>query len=666
MRSSFATLAATLAAAMAGAAAQASPAALTELPGPAFPNYADAAQLTQACDAGLKSVRTQLKRLELHATDGRWLAAYDDLNASIEDASGPVDLLVNVHPDKAIRDAAQACTLRWQDFSSSLNQNGTLYRSLLKLKPRDAIDRRFAQDLRETFEDAGADLPAPQRERAKQIVDRITDLAQQFDRNIREDGTRVAFTEQELQGVPEAVWKDAKHDDEGRYLLGLDYPTYFPVMQLAENPATRERIWRAKTNEGGDANLKLLGEITQLRQEYAQLFGFKSYDDFALRRRMAGTSQRVESFLADVKQAVAARELQDLAELREAKAKHLGQAPEATKFERWDLLFYTERLRRERYAVDQELFRQYFPPQESLGFVLHVAEKMLGVRYTRVQPQQPLWQGDVQAYAVSDAASGKPLATLYVDLYPREGKYNHAAVWSFRSGSTRIHRTPQAALVVNFNRKGLTLQELETLLHELGHSLHNNLSATRYTAQWGTSVQRDFVEAPSQMLEDWVYDKKVLKLFAEVCASCKPVPDELVEQAVKAKEFAKGSFYARQQLYASYDIALHGPGAPEPMALWARMEGATPLGYVPGTKFPAGFSHVAGGYAAGYYGYLWSLVIAMDLRTAFAPDKLDTAVGLRYRKDVLGNGGQRSAESLLKDFLGRDTNSQAFYDYLRH
>lgn len=637
--------------------------AAATLPGPAFPAFETPAQVQGACDAGLARVQARLKSLERQRPDARWLGAFDQLNADIEDAYYPIGFMINVHPDKAVRDAAQACDLRWQDFSSTLGQNETLYRAATKVPARDAIDREAKRLAIEGFEDSGVSLPREQRARAKALLDRINELGQQFDKNVRDDGTQVAFTEAELQGVPEGVWKKAKRDAQGRLLLGLSYPVYLPVMQTGEVAAARERMWRAKSNEGGDANLKLLGEITQLRREYARLFGFASYDDFVLRRRMARDTASASKFLDDVKAAVTGKEAEDLAELREAKARHLGQPLEATKLERWDLSFYAERVRKERYAIDQEAFRQYFPPQESLQFVMRLAERLLGVRYERVDAK--LWHPDVQAYAATDVATGRPLATLLVDLYPREGKYNHAAVWGYRNASTRLHRVPQAALVVNFDRKGLTLDELETLLHEFGHALHNNLSATRYSGQGGTGVQRDFVEAPSQMLEDWVYDKRVLQLFAEVCPSCKPVPEGLIAKAKIAKDYAKGTFTARQHLYASYDLALHAADAPDPMALWARMEGATPLGHVPGTKFPAGFGHVAGGYAAGYYGYLWSKVVALDLRTAFADDRLDAKVGARYRATILANGGQRPPRELVREFLGRETNSKAFYDDLK-
>jgi thimet oligopeptidase len=638
-------------------------AATPVLPGPAFPQYRSAAQLKKVCDQGLKAAHQRLRTLERRKVDAGWLGAYDDFYAFLEDTQYPIEFVLNVHPDKPVREAAQACSLRWADFSSSYGQNARIYRALKAAPTVDAIDRELVRVGAGGFEDSGVALAPAQRARAKQILDKLSELDQNFEKNIRDAGVKVAFTEAELKGVPEGVWTGKPRDEQGRIVLGVDYPSYGPVLQSADSAEARERMWRAKVNEGGAPNLKLLAEIEQARNEYARLFGFTNYVDFSLRRKMAKDSATAWKFLDQVKTAVTEGERADLVELRTAKAQHLGTPAEATEVKRWDSSYYSERIRQQRYSVDQEAFRQYFPPQDSLRFTMRIIEKMMGVRYTPVKAQ--LWHPEAQAFAVSDVASGKTLATLYVDLYPREGKYNHAAVWPLRSSASRIHRTPTAALVVNFDRQGLTLDEVETLLHELGHAVHNNLSRTRYASQGGTAVMQDFVEAPSQMLEDWVYDKQVLKLMAEVCASCKPVPDELIAKALAARDFAKGSLYGRQHLYASYDLALHGTDMPEPMALWARMEGATPLGHEPGTMFPAGFAHVAGGYGAGYYGYLWSLVLAMDLRTEFQADKLSPDTGRRYRDIVLGNGGQRPAPELVHEFLKRDANAKAFFEYLR-
>ncbi len=632
-------------------------------PGPAFPHFDTPAALQRACDDGLATAAVELHRLERRAADAHWLDAYDAFSARLEDLANPIQFVSAVHPDKAMRSASEACELRWNDFNSSLGQNERLYQAARQLRPADAIDRELLKVTLEGFEDSGVGLPPPQRLRAKQLSDQINELGQAFERAIRDANIKLAFTEVELEGVPEGVWKAAPRDADGRFLLGLDYPVYLPLMQSAERAATRERMWRAKTNEGGEANLQRLAEIATLRRDYASLFGASSWAEFTLRRRMAETPARVRHFLDEVKAAVEARERREIDELRQAKAAHTGQPIEAVRLERWDVSFYTERVRRARYAVDQEAFRAYFPPQQSLAFALRVIERLMGVRYQRVA-SVGLWHPEVQTYAVSDASSGRPLGTLWVDLYPREGKYNHAAVWGLRSASKVLKRASQAALVVNFDRHGLTLDELETLLHELGHAVHNNLSATRHAQQAGTSVKRDFVEAPSQMLEDWVYDPRVLALFAEVCPKCTPVPAALIEQARIARDYGKGIQSARQLLYAGYDLALYDTAAQDPLALWERMEGATPLGYVAGTMFPAGFAHIASGYSAGYYGYLWSLVVALDLRTAFARDRLDAKVGRRYRQRVLARGSERPPAALVRDFLGRDFNSKAFFDDL--
>ncbi len=634
-----------------------------ELPGPAFPTFASPAALDAACQHNVATVGAAIKALERRPPGPDWLARYDDINALAEDLSGPIFLLSNVHPDKPMRDASEACELRWQDLLSSLAQNERLYQAARRLKPRDAIDREFLRLTLESFEDSGVSLTKDKRARAKAIVDRVTELDQQFSKNIRDENVRVAFSEAELAGVPDNVWKSAKRDDQGRVLLGLDYPTSVPVLQAAQNPSTRERMWRAKNNEGGQANLALLAEIAQLRREYARLFGFASYADFTLRRRMAENTVNAKRFLEDVRLAVTEREKRELGELREAKARDLGRSLADVKLERWDTSYYTERVKRDRYSVDQHQFRPYFPPQESLALVMRVIEKVMGVRYTRVTGVT-LWHPDAQAYVASDVKTGRSLATLYVDPYPRDGKYNHAAVWPIRSGSTRLHRAPQAALVVNFDRQGLSLDEMETLLHEFGHAVHNNLSTTRHSS--GSNVLRDFVEAPSQMLEEWVYDPRVLALMREVCPVCKRVPDDLLAKAKVSERYGKGAQYARQHLFASFDLALYDADAPEPMALWQRMEGATVLGHVPG-------HHVAGWVFARRWGLCGRLLrLPVERGRGSRSPKRRSAKTSSTRGSAgatatpcwpRADSDHRSA--LVRAFLGRDSNAEAFFEDLK-
>ncbi len=624
-----------------------------------FPRYADAAAVRADCDRLLADLKRQARAIEALPEQGAdVLAALDAMAQRSEDTLGPLDLYSSVHPLKPVRDAADACNLAAQRLNTAFLQNEKVYRRLKQAAVADDIDRRLQREQLDAFEDSGVALAPEARARAQRLNAQMARLSQDFERRVRESRDTVAFTEAELEGVPAQVWRTAKRDAQGRVRLGLDYPTADPVIERAVREATRERMWRATMRLGGEANLATLQRLAELRRDYARLFGFEAYADFVMRRRMVKSAAEAGTFLDSVAEAVSARERADLAVLREAKAQLTGRPLADTAVRRWDVAYLTERARQDRYAVDQEAFRAYFAPQHSLAFVFAVAQRLFGVRFEPLA--QTLWHAEAHAYAVRDA-DGRLLGTLAVDLFPRQDKYNHAAVWSFRNVSTKTGRLPAAALVTNFDRQGLTLGELETLLHEFGHALHALLSGTRYAIEGGTNVQLDFAEAPSQMLEDWVYDPAVLALFQQVCAECAPVPREMIERASRARHFAKGLMFSRQLLYARFDLALHGRRVEPPQALWARMEGATPLGTVAGTMFPASFGHLASGYGAGYYGYLWSLVVAEDLRTAFAADRLDAGVGRRYRDTVLTHGGEIAPEELVRRFLGRPGNGDAFF-----
>ncbi len=320
-------------------------------------------------------------------------------------------------------------------------------------------------------------------------------------------------------------------------------------------------------------------------------------------------------------------------------------------------------MRKARYSVDQEALRAYFPTEASVQYAMQLASTLYGVEF--VARDVPRWHSDVRYYDVydrlPDGKRGAFVGGIYLDLFPRDGKYNHAAAFPVRGVSTLANRTPISVLVANLNAKGLNHEELETLLHEYGHVLHGVLSKTRYVDQSGTSVKRDFVEAPSQMFEEWARREEPLALFAQICPTCPRLTKEQIAQLDAARKFGRGNFFARQGEYALYDMRLHTgtPGAPMPP--WIAIENAGPLGFVDGSLFPAGFGHLLGGYAAGYYGYMWSQVIALDMLSAFDGKLMNPAVGQRYRQTILASGGQRPPHALVEAFLGRKPNSDAFY-----
>ena len=334
-----------------------------------------------------------------------------------------------------------------------------------------------------------------------------------------------------------------------------------------------------------------------------------------------------------------------------------------TRIDRWDVAFYRERIREQRYNIDQEELRRYFPSAQTMRWVLDMSERLYGVRFQ--EATVPVWHPEVRYFDVTDADDGRFLGGLYVDLFPREGKYGHAAVWPVRRSSELADRRPISVLVTNFDRQGLTHAELETLLHELGHALHNIFSQTRYNNHGGTSVELDFVEAPSQMYEEWARRPETLATMRSTCPECPTLDAEQVERLNAARLFGIGNRYAEQWLLAAFDMELAGATPVEAMAAWSRLEGETPLGHVPETRFPAQFGHVASHYGAGYYGYMWSEVIALDLLSAFGEDLMDPIVGARFRDAILSRGGEAPAMQMVEGFLGRPVGREAFFRTIR-
>jgi Zn-dependent oligopeptidase len=637
------------------AALLAPPAALAERP---LVTLYDAAALTAACDAALAHARQEVVVMETKRGPNSILVEWNRLQAAIEDLVGPAYLLGSVSPDKALRDATEPCLQKFATLNTDLFQDEKLYKRVQIAQAVNPHQAKFRKDLLEGFEDSGVTLPPDKRARAKEIFDRLEELRQAFDRNVRDDATEVSFTPAEMEGLPESYLRARKPGADGNYVLRLDYPSYFPFLAHAKSAAARERYWRAKQREGGEANLAALERIFKLRQELARLYGLKSFAEYSLRRKMAGTPATVDKFLGEVHSAVAGLEKRELAELRAQKAKDLGQPLKAVRLDRWDVTYYQERLRRARFAIDQEKLRAYFPTGKAVDYTLLIAQRLYGITFR--EAKVPVWHPDVRYFDVLDAKSGDFIGGFYLDLYPREGKYRHAAAFPLHGSSLIAHRTPLAALVTNFNREGLDHDELQTLMHEFGHVLHNVLSRVDYDPQAGTSVKVDFVEAPSQMFEEWARREQPLALFREVCPDCPHLSADDIRRLDAARKYGQGVRYARQWLYATFDMALATDPRP-PLEVWKALEGATPLGYVEGTMFPASFAHIASNYAAGYYGYMWSQALALDMLTPFKPDMLDPVVGARYRDTILSQGGQREESDMVRDFLGRAPTTDAFF-----
>ena len=626
----------------------------------------DDVTVAAACKQTLLEAKANLARLETvpleQATVQSILDPWDDVNIAVENVVGPAAILANVHPDKKARDAAQDCLIKTSEYETEVYQNEKLFQRVSAVRNTTGAQARLRTLLIESFEDSGVALPTDKRARAKEISDRLTVLGEEFAKNIRENNTRLTFTPAEYKGLPQS-YIDRVKNAEGNIVVGFDYPDYVPFMSASENEKARERYYLAYMKRGTARNLEILDEVVKLRKELATLYGYPSYAHYVTKRRMSETPQAVNTFLADVSTSVTDVEKRELEELRKLKSETLRTPLAQTKIGRSDVTYWRERMREKKYAIDQESTRKYFPTATTTAWLLDVTSRLYGLKFEPAVV--PVWHPDVLYYDVKDAATGAFIGGAYLDLYPREGKYKHAAAWPVRAGSLRTGRKPISVLVTNFDRNGLTFDEVETFFHEFGHVMHGVLSETHYASQAGTSTQRDFVEAPSQIYEEWARRPETLALLKAHCPNCPELDAKTVQALLDARNYGKGIDYLRQYQYAAFDMALASENPSAAIDAWKKIEGASLLGHIPGTEFPGTFAHITGGYAAGYYGYMWSEVIGKDMLSAWGNNILDANVGQKFRKGILARGGEEPAKVIVERFLGRPVSSRAFFDELK-
>jgi thimet oligopeptidase len=478
-------------------------------------------------------------------------------------------------------------------------------------------------------------------------------------KNVRDNTTKLTFTPAEHAGL--ALHVDRLKNADGTSPSGSTTRLH-PFMNSGDNEKARERYYIAYMKRGTARNLAILDEVVKLRKELATLYGYPSYAHYVTKRRMSETPQAVNTFLDDVAKSVKDVEKRELDDLRKLKSGTLKTPLASTKLNRWDVSYWREKLRAQRYAIDQESTRKYFPSDATREWIIDITSRMYGVKF---EPAQVPVCTRGALYGVKEASTGAYVGGVYLDLYPRDGKYKHAAAIPMRHGSTRSGRRPISVLMTNFDREGLTADDVETFFHEFGHVMHNTLSNTEFASQGGTSVQRDFVEAPSQIYEEWACRPETLALLKAHCKDCPELDAKTIKALDDARNYGKGIDYARQHNYAAFDMAIAGETPSSSMDAWKKVEGASLLGFVPGTEFPGTFAHLVGGYAAGYYGYMWSEVIGKDMLSMWGDNILDSSVGMRFRKQVLARGGEQPAKVVVEEFLGRPVNSKAFFDELR-
>ena len=606
----------------------------------------------------LRTAADQIAALKVASTgDTAILQLWNDASIALANAFAVTSLMSSVHPDPAVVELAEAIEVEARRFSSDLYLDRAVFDQLagVRQEPLDEGARRMLGDALRSFRRSGVDLDEDTRDRLRGLNERETELGQAFARNIR-DGRREALVPASaLEGLPPDFVEAHPADDEGKVRITTEYPDVHPFLTHSRDPEARRAVAMEYFNLAWPDNDPVLHDLLRLRDDKARLLGYPSWPDFDAEVKMIRSGAEIEKFIDRVSAEAHEAGQRDLAVLE---ARGAREGIEQIDLSSWRYCF--EAVKREQYGVDGQEVRRYFDFARVHQGLLDVTSRLFGVTYEQVAV--PTWHEEVTTYDVH--LDGTRIGRIHLDLHPRDRKYNHAAQFDLVSG-VRERQLPEGVLVCNFNRGLMEHHEVVTLFHEFGHLMHHVLAGRHEWVRFsGVATEWDFVEAPSQMLEEWAWDAAVLQLFA-VDADGTPIPAELVERMRAADEFGKGFLARTQMFYAALSYKLH---VEVPDDLTARMFELYPeyslVAPLDGTHFHCGFGHLEG-YSSAYYTYMWSLVIAKDLFSAFDQgDLLAPDVARRYRDTVLAPGGSRDAAQLVEDFLGRPYNTEAFSAWL--
>jgi thimet oligopeptidase len=591
------------------------------------------------------------------------LDRWNDVNLALGNAMAVSSLMQQVHPDAALREQAETAQVEAHRLLTDLSLDRDLYDLMVvddaeqRTSGLDDDAERVRNFALRDFRRSGVDRDPETRERVRAINERETELGQTFERNIRDDGTTVKLRPEQLAGLPQD-WVDAHAvGDDGLVEVTLEYPDVVPMLQFGSDREARLTVARGFHNRAWPDNDAVLAELLELRREHARILGYDGWPAYDAEVKMIETGDAIEAFIEKISKAAESSALRD----RDIVLERIRQdRPDADTLDTADNTFYIETLRRERHDVDSQEVRRYFTFEKVRQGLLDVTGRLFGVGYQRVDA--PSWHEDVASYDVS--LGGKPLGRIHLDLHPRPNKFSHAAQFTLTEGVAG-RQLPEGVLVCNFPRGLMEHSDVVTLFHEFGHLLHHVLGGhQRWVRLSGVATEWDFVEAPSQLLEEWAWDAGVLEGFA-TDDSGQAIPAALVARMREANDFAKGMQTRNQMFYAALSYHVHRDPPADISALSRELQATysmvTPL---PDTHFHTAFGHLDD-YSSGYYTYMWSLVIAKDLFSAFDADNLyDAEIAGRYRDRILAQGGRKDAADLVEDFLGRSFGFESFAEWL--
>jgi thimet oligopeptidase len=654
-----------------------------------------------------------------------------DLEESTNLFNSLVDFPQYVSSNKEIRDASNDNSKKLSDASVESSMRVDVYQRVKKVQEtmnfndeKTYLKKRLVDKWIQSFERQGLDKDKETRTKIEKILKEISNLAIEFDKNLGEENTNLEFTKEELSGMKDDFLKSLEFsEDTNKYTVTLKYPHIVPISEQCWVPETRKIVKTAFDSRCIDTNTDIIEKMIVLRDELAEIMGFSTTADYVLDVRMAKNHETVINFLEDLNKKLdplAEKEMKNFLDLkRKDHEKHGLPMDDVEKFHAWDYGYYTyKNEERECDGLDQEIVREYFPIEKVTEGILELYQELLGLTFKEIKNtttensvDSPLsyqiWDSEVRLFEVSESSEQKTAETVgyfYLDMHPREGKFAHAAQFDIQKGCVNVsgfRQYPVAACVCNFPKPDLenpknsclSHSNVTTFFHEFGHVMHELCSKVPIITLAGTTVERDAVEAPSQMLENWCFVPEILQRLSFHYETGSAIPMDLCEKLKKSKQVNAASVAKRQLVFGIFDQTLHTLKFTDDDVVKSRLSDVlyeppdnlvvtisnlsskrgftqrifgdvqkriSGIEMVPGTNMTASFGHIAHGYEASYYGYKWSQVYSCDMFSRFENNPMDKKIGMEYRTKILEKGSTQDFMEYLVDFLGREPNQEAF------
>ena len=643
-------------------------------------NNLTAGQIKEAKDETISYVEKIIREITGDKKEQRTyhntLRRFDDLINELERVHSSIFLMAYVHPGAEIREESLNSIKELSRLENRIKMDVELYLAIKDYSQTEEATRleeaakKFLDDTIRDFEQNGLGLPEEKRTEIKKIQDEISELGIQFESNITAYQDSLIVGEKEMEGLPED-YKQARKTEDGNYKIDLTYPSYFPFMKYSESDRARKELSGRFKNIASDKNLEVLINLLKKRKKLSRLLGYGSYAAYILENRMAENPSAVWDFEQTLRDKVYDKAREDYEKLLDKKKQKTEGNPQ--KIEPWEATYYKTLLLREDYQLDDEQVKRYFELDRVIRGLFEVAGKLFGLEFKEVE-NPSVWHEDVRLFEVY--SEGQLRGRFYMDLFPRDNKFNHAACFTIIPGkeTEKGYQKPTATLVTNFPRPTkespalLPHSDVVTLFHEFGHLMHDLLTKAPLSAQSGTSTKRDFVEVPSQLFEHWAWEYESLNKFAQHDQTGEKLPKALHQKMLDTKNVDSGLFVLQQIFYAMLDMTFHDRYDPDndsrstTEVVKELQNNITLFDYMEDTHFEAGFGHLYG-YAAGYYGYMWAKVYAEDMFSLFRKSgNFNARLGEKLKKEVLERGASREESRIVREFLGRKPGYDAFLE----